>query len=131
MTPLGYCQCGCGTKTTPSLVSNARLGLVRGQPNRYVNNHHRRRPAEQRFWEKVKRTKGCWEWQGHCTQFGHGQLGVATALVYAHRFAYELLVGQIPDGCVLHHLCSNPACVNPAHLEPMTQAEHATLHATA
>jgi hypothetical protein len=44
--------------------------------------------------------------------------------VRAHRFAYENLVGEIPDGLALDHLCRNPRCVNPDHLEPVTHAEN-------
>ncbi len=50
----------------------------------------------------------------------YGQLGVDGTKVQAHRFAYELLVGPIPDGLEIDHLCRVTACVNPAHLEPVT-----------
>lgn len=42
----------------------------------------------------------------------------------AHRWAYEFLVGEIPEGLTLDHLCRNKACVMPDHLEPVTQAEN-------
>jgi hypothetical protein len=66
---------------------------------------------------------GCWEWQGgDKNQFGHGRIHVHGERIGAHRFAYELLVGPIPDGLVIDHVvCRNPPCVNPAHLEPVTQ----------
>lgn len=81
-----------------------------------------------RFWSKVDRQgddpDACWLWRG-CTQApGYGRFRVEPATVYAHRYAYEQMVGPIPDGMVLDHLCRVPACVNPLHLEPVTQAEN-------
>lgn len=76
-------------------------------------------PSE-RFWRKVQKTAACWEWRAFRDQDGYGVFGVRTGLsVRAHRFAYEDLVGPIPDGLVIDHLCRNRACVNPAHLEPV------------
>lgn len=78
-----------------------------------------------RFWDKVDVTPGCWIWQGKPNAQGYG-----THTIYhqertpAHRFAYELLVGPIPEGLVIDHLCRNPICVNPAHLEPVTNWEN-------
>jgi hypothetical protein len=84
-----------------------------------------RAQSEQRFWARVDKSGGpdaCWLWQGYCQKFGHGWLqrcqgsGTKPKGYLAHRFAYELLVGPVPDGkCLLHH-CDNPPCVNPAHL---------------
>lgn len=76
-----------------------------------------------RFWEKVNKTDGCWLWMGSKTR-GYGGLRTKAGVSLAHRFAYELLVGPIPDGLPLDHLCRVPACVNPAHLEPVTPAEN-------
>lgn len=83
--------------------------------------------AEARFWRFVQKDAGgCWNWTG--VLFGgygrlflrRGRAGVARA----HRFSYELLVGPIPDGLDLDHLCRNRRCVNPAHLEPVTCGEN-------
>lgn len=80
------------------------------------------------FWAKVDRSGGedaCWPWLGADNGQGYGRFAVRRGkLIYAHRFAYELLVGPIPDGLHLDHLCRNPRCVNPRHVEPVTNAEN-------
>lgn len=62
----------------------------------------------------------CWEWQGYRMPFGHGRFRVNGCKVLAHRWSYEFHVGPIPNGLTIDHLCRNPPCVNPAHLEPVT-----------
>ncbi len=81
-----------------------------------------------RFWSKVEvgHPAGCWWWMGTRNEGGygkcfHGYRGRGGQLaVLAHRFAYEALVGPIPDGLHLDHLCRNTSCINPDHLEPVT-----------
>lgn len=81
----------------------------------------RARPAVERFWEKVTPGEGdCWEWLGAKNSAGYARLAIGRGHVRAHRFAFELLVGPIPEGLVLDHLCRNRGCVNPKHLEPVT-----------
>ena len=66
---------------------------------------------------------GCWNFTG-ALRNGYGALGVELDTVYVHRYAYERLVGPIPAGLVIDHLCRNRACFNPAHLEVVTQREN-------
>jgi hypothetical protein len=80
--------------------------------------------AEERFWLKVTKTEQCWLWTAS-TQRGYGAFAVrAGKLIRAHRFSYELLVGPIPEGLVIDHLCRVRACVNPAHMEVVTMGEN-------
>jgi hypothetical protein len=85
----------------------------------------RRRPAAERFWEKVTKTAGCWLWTGARTTAGYGLFNPTSRKpVYAHRYAFALIKGPVPGGKQLDHLCRNPGCVNPDHLEPVTNREN-------
>ena len=79
-----------------------------------------------RFWSKVaKQDVGCWEWTAYRNKAGYGRFMLnANRCVRAHRLAYELTIGPIPEGLMLDHLCCNPACVRPDHLEPVTNGEN-------
>lgn len=81
-------------------------------------------PIAERFWPKVTLSEGCWEWTGALSIGGYGVIPARPCAIYAHRCAYQLLVGPVPDGLELDHLCRNRKCVNPAHLEPVTHREN-------
>lgn len=74
----------------------------------------------------VEPNTGCHLWTGLATPWGYGRFFRTgrSIQVYAHRHAYEAQCGPIPDGLTLDHLCRQPACVNPDHLEPVTMAEN-------
>lgn len=67
---------------------------------------------------------GCWTWQRHVQRNGYGTAWFNGRTRLAHRVAYEVLVGPIPDGLTIDHLCRVKSCVNPAHLEPVTNREN-------
>lgn len=101
----GLCECGCGTAIK--------------QSQRFVNGHNRRQPVHY-----VVDENGCWIWRGASVGGGYGTIRRQGQTHRAHRFVYELLVGPIPEGLVIDHLCRNRACVNPKHLEPVTFKEN-------
>lgn len=81
-----------------------------------------------RFWSKVQRGDGCWEWMAGKNVNGYGRIQMGTMLEQnvqlAHRVAYEYVKGPIPEGQELDHICINPGCVNPDHLRPATRKEN-------
>lgn len=77
-----------------------------------------------RFWSKVEKTDGCWNWTAVKNQKGYGRFKLDGRLRSAHRVSYEMCVGPIPDGLVIDHLCRNPSCVRPDHLEAVTSGEN-------
>ena len=94
-------------------------------PRKYVKRwEHGKWPRptiEETFWERVaKQEDGCWLWLGALNECGYGLLRRRTA----HRFAYELMVGPIPSGLVIDHLCNVRSCVNPHHMECVTPSEN-------
>jgi hypothetical protein len=81
--------------------------------------------VEDRFWSKVDKSGECWIWTASLDRKGYGQFAISKGQIRrAHRVAYELAVGPIPEGMEPDHLCRIHACVRPSHLEPVTHAEN-------
>lgn len=109
------------------------MGLLRPCPTKGATVRQRSPlPHPARFWEKVEPASGasdrqedwdapgCWEWRASCNDYGYGQYSLRRRMVKAHRVAYELHKGPIPDSLDLDHKCRNRRCVRPDHLEPVT-----------
>lgn len=81
-------------------------------------------PVKERLEKFIKRTKGCWCWVGATDKRGYGRFHLDERSVPAYRAVYEAHIKKVPKGLELDHLCRNPNCVNPAHLEPVTHSEN-------
>ncbi len=77
-----------------------------------------------RFWQKYTDRNGCWVWDKYITKQGYGRTTFGGRVVYAHRVAYTLAYGTIPNDLVIDHKCRNRACIKPEHLEAVTLTEN-------
>lgn len=124
------CACGCGAPTGPASWTTRRLGLVRGEPTRYVRGHNSRQypPVNEDNYHEEDHgyETPCHVWQGGTDRNGYGQISyyidgrVVTRL--AHIVAWEKENGPVPPGLELDHLCEIKPCRRPSHLEPVTHA---------
>ena len=80
--------------------------------------------VEERFWSKVDKTDSCWIWVGGRMSAGYGTFTSFGRNILPHRYSYKLFKGDIPEGKQIDHLCRNTICVNPNHLEAVTQKEN-------
>jgi hypothetical protein len=97
-------------------------GWIKGEPLRFLKGHNDRGPGPE---FRVDAETECWVWRRALDSNGYGRAwaGGGSHRV-AHVVMYERLRGPVPEGLELDHLCRNPACVRPDHLEPVTHAEN-------
>lgn len=81
-----------------------------------------------RLEDRITKNGECWIWTASKSGEGYGIHYVNNKGYSAHRAVYESLVGEIPEGHQLHHICQNKLCVNPDHLMPMTHQQHRAAH---
>lgn len=87
---------------------------------KYSDPNYTKPSFQGKFWSKVSRSGGCFEWTSSLTSDGYGKVWDGSKTRLAHRVAYEFANGKIPNGLEIDHLCRNRRCVNPDHLEAVT-----------
>lgn len=131
---------GCENPHYAKGYCNAHYGRMQRHGTLTTLIRERQRPTARtyppdRFWPKVNKhgplaandpTLGrCWEWQGNYGSGPYGLFWSGDRIMNTHKFAYELLVGPVPEGLELDHFgCDNKRCCNPAHLKPVTRREN-------
>ena len=86
-------------------------------------------PHNRKAFYHIDPETGCWIWEGTVGHKGHGRINLSGHVLTAHRVYWEWAMGRaVQDGCLLHHNCHNPRCVNPDHLREMTMKEHKRHH---
>lgn len=128
---MAKCGCGCGGEVAIAKRNNPKFGHVKGQPVRFIPGHHRRGAypsLEERFRSRVdvRGVDDCWEWSAGRVSAGYGAVwdNSIGRHRHAHRLAWEIVNGPIPDGQWVLHRCDNPPCCNPSHLFLGTQADN-------
>lgn len=125
--PYGQCQCTCGQTVPLSTFTKKSMGLVKGEPIRFLHSHwHHSLTLEDAFWKYVDPgdENECWEWQKVLTVWGYGVVCFHHKRYAAHRVSFELHYGPIPAGLQALHKCDNPPCCNPNHLFLGTDADN-------
>lgn len=128
------CECGCGRRAPIAQKNYPKFGHVKGQPMRFCRGHYlklypltkgyRRPPIEERFWKHVDKSGDCWTWTGSVSGNGYGAIRYNGKQTGAHRVAWILAYGDIPNGMVVRHSCDNPLCVRIDHLSLGTVVEN-------
>ena len=99
-------------------------GMYCSQRCKQIASRGERTDLRERFYKSVEKTPTCWLWTAATTNYGHGRINVKGRAERAHRIAYKLEYGDFPRDVVILHICDNPRCVNPKHLQKGTQLEN-------
>ena len=128
--PYGYCECGCGEKTSLAPRDDKRFGHTKGEPVRFRVGHANRQQPVDHFWDRVEMAGDdeCWEWTGQVGSSPYGQSVVFGRKVLAHRLSWEMHNCEPAGDRHVHHACHNPICVNPTHLEAIAPVRHREAH---
>jgi hypothetical protein len=105
------CKCGC----------NRNVTIFRGKPRDYIHGHNTKVSLTDKY---TIHPGGCWLWTWHKNHKGYGLIFHDGITEIAHRYMYKLHKGSIPEGLQLDHTCHVRSCVNPDHLNPVTQSEN-------
>jgi hypothetical protein len=132
VTGVVICACGCGTPTPVASQTHRSMGLMKGQPTRYLRGHSGRiySPLNLDNWTEEDRgyETPCRIWLGGHTRAGYGlislRFGGRVKTRQAHIVVWESENGPVPDGLELDHKCEVHPCVRRSHLEPVTHAEN-------
>lgn len=95
-----------------------------GNPVPQPRKPQKRKPLAERIWSRVHKTDACWLWKGARSNVGYAQMHLNGKTAYVHRVVYEMLRGPIAEGMVLDHVCHTRHCVNPEHLQQVTNKQN-------
>ena len=120
------CECGCGLPAPIAKRSHKHWGWIKGEPMRFLRGHGNLgiKTKKEGCQYIINTITGCWNWQRYKDDKGYGVIKRRGQNYQAHRYFYEKHKEKIPEGLQLDHLCRNTSCVNPDHLEPVTNAEN-------
>lgn len=124
--PRGLCQCGCGERTNLARQNDTTLGYTKGEPVFYIAGHATRRTPHAYEVRDCGYVTPCWVWVRRLTALGYGWVKPpgSDGPTLAHIAYWEERHGPVPERLELDHLCRNPPCVNPDHLEPVPHVEN-------
>lgn len=114
-----------GCALTPYKVGFCNAHYIRQRRGRPMNAPVRRVAADpNRFWDKVEKCDGCWNWTAFIGPDGYGRFMINQVPHLAHRVSFQRSFGEIPAGMEIDHICHNRICVNPTHLRIATHAQN-------